>query len=95
METTITPTTGRLLVSKINRKDTATASGILMPSETLQEENLIYGKVVKGNQAFKEGTTIFYSRYSATKVVDDKGKEFFIISADDVMASEEYDAPKV
>ena len=94
METTITPTTGRLLVSKINRKDTATASGILMPSETLQEENLMYGNVVKG-ESFKEGTTIFYSRYSATKVVDDKGKEFFIISADDVMASEEYDAPKV
>ena len=92
--TTITPTSGRLLVSKINRKDTATSSGILMPSETLQEENLMYGKVVKG-EGFKEGTTIFYSRYSATKVVDDTGHEFFIISADDVMASEEYDTDKV
>lgn len=92
--TTIQPTTGRLLVEKINRKDTATASGILMPSETLQEENLMYGRVVKG-EGFKEGVTIFYSRYSATKVVDDKGKEYFIISADDVMAVEDYDTDKV
>lgn len=92
--TTITPTKGRLLVEKINRKDTATESGILMPSQTLQEENMMYGKVVKGEN-FKEGTYIFYSRYSATKVVDDKGKEYFIISADDVQAVEEYDTDKV
>ena len=93
--TTIQPTSGRILVEKVNRKDTATASGILMPSETLQEENLMYGKVVVGNDIFKVGITIFYSRYSATKVVDDKGKEYFIISADDVMAVEDYDTDKV
>ena len=88
METSITPTTGRLLVTKINRKDTATEGGILMPSQTLQEENLVYGKIVKGNTEFKEGMHIFYSRYSATKVYDDKGKEYFIVSSDDVMATE-------
>lgn len=92
----IIPAVGRLLIKKIERKEIQAESGIFMPGQTLQEETLFYGEIVglsgrpspefNGEFPYKIGDKVFYSRYSATKVVDDKGIEYLIVSDLDVMA---------
>lgn len=91
----ILPAEGRLLIKKLERDEAATDSGVLLPGTQLQEESLRYGEVVSdGHSTFKKGMKIFYSRYSATKVMDNKGNEFFIVSDLDVMAVDD-DTKKV
>lgn len=91
----IIPAKGRILIKKIERKDIQAESGIFMPGQTLQEESLFYGEVVGlakeasnefGSFPYSIGDRVFYSRYSATKVVDDKGNDYLIVSDLDVMA---------
>lgn len=92
----ITPTTGRILVKKIDRKDASTDSGLLVPGQMLQEENLLYGEIIHPSDSkFTKGQIVFYSRYSATNIFDEKGQQFQIVSDLDVMAVEDNDTTKV
>ena len=80
------PSKGRLVVEEIQRKDTQTASGLHLPGELLQQENLLFGKVISTtSDEFPEGTQVFYSRYSASMTIDSTGKKRFIIPEADVM----------
>jgi co-chaperonin GroES (HSP10) len=99
----IIPAKGRLLIKKIERKEIKADSGIFMPGQTLQEESLYYGEIVglantPSNEfnefPYKVGDKIFYSRYSATKVVDETGAEYSIVSDLDVMAHDTATATK-
>lgn len=85
----IIPTDGRILVKKLDREDISSESGVLLPTQTLMEESLLYGEVAsEGHKKFPKGTKIFYSRYSSTKVVDKDGVQYFLLSDLDVMAIE-------
>lgn len=95
--TSIIPAEGRILLKKIERKEVLTKAGILLPGNTLQEENMLYGEVISHTPAItgstyklplKKGSRIFYSRYSATLVVDNKGETFYVLSDLDVVAYE-------
>ena len=82
----IIPAKGRVLISKLTRKDVESAAGVLLPGQNLQEESLLYGEMMSDGEDHKKGTKIWYSKYSATSVRDDKGKEFYLISELDIMA---------
>ena len=85
----IHPTDGRLLIKKLDRQEATTESGVFLPGTQLQEESLRYGEVVsEGHKKYPQGTKVFYSRYSTTRVADEKGNDFFIVSDLDIMAVE-------
>jgi co-chaperonin GroES (HSP10) len=95
----IIPAKGRLLIKKLERQEIIAESGVYLPGQTLQEEQLFYGEIVGiantpsdefKDFPYKTGDKVWYSRYSSTKVVDDTGAEFLIVSDLDVMA---YDTP--
>ena len=92
--TNLNPTQGRILVKEIERKDLETSSGVFLPGQTLQEENLLYGEVIEHKptkespETFISGQHVFYSRYSATSVRDSKGDKYLIVSDLDVQAYE-------
>ena len=90
--TNIKPAEGRILIKKLDRKDVTTNTGVLIPGQTLQEENLLYGEIIKGNDKYTKGLKVYYSRYSSTMVIDDKGNQYYILSDLDVMA---YDSATV
>lgn len=89
----LTPTKGRILIKKLEREDTATDSGVLLPGQMLQEESLLYGEIIKehpdNSTQYGEGTKVFYSRYSSTLLRDETGKPVYVVSDLDVMAVEQ------
>lgn len=97
----IVPNKGRIIIKEIDRSNTKTDAGILMPGQLMQAESLAYGEVIvhnKSDEAEREytaGEKVFYSRYSATMVRDSKGNSFNVVSDLDVMAVEENDTESV
>ena len=96
----IYPQPGRVLIKKLDREVKANG-GILMPGSAIQEEGLFYGEIIRlatqGDELelhgfrFKVGMKVFYSKYSAAMVSDDKGKTMYLVSDLDIMAHEEDD----
>lgn len=96
----IYPQPGRVLIKKLDREVKANG-GILMPGSAIQEEGLLYGEIVRlasKNSSmelhgfmFSIGMKVFYSKYSAAMVSDDKGKTMYLVSDLDIMAHEEDD----
>lgn len=88
----IIPTTGRVLVEELDR-DVSTESGIVLAGSGIKKENLSYGKVVlhkAPSDVFKiklpKGTEVFYSRFSAMNIRDDKGKSYVVVPDMDIQA---------
>lgn len=89
----IKPNTGRILVKQLRRE--GNVSGVILAQGAMQEETLRYGEVVRHDlpseysDKLEAGTKIFYSQYSATRIMSDEGDNLYLISDLDVMAIEE------
>jgi len=85
----IIPNTGRVLIKAVERKDALTESGITIPGTSTLTESMLYGEIMsENNESFPKGSKVFYSRYSAMGVVDNDGNAYFIVSDQDILASE-------
>lgn len=100
----IYPTPGRILIKKLERE--VKAGEIFMPGSAIQEEGLLYGEIVRLPTKTQEkltlhgvdyavGMKVFYSKYSAAMVADEKGKSLYLVSDLDIMGIEENDAQTV
>jgi co-chaperonin GroES (HSP10) len=90
----IIPSIGRVLIKPLKREDALTKSGVIIPGEMTQAENLSYGEVLSHTPStevpqLEPGTKVFFSRYSTSQIIDDLGKGFVIVSDLDVMAIEQ------
>lgn len=95
----IVPNNERVIVKRFTNEDVKT-SAILLPGQLKAGENLFVGKILHpGNTKFQKGQIVYYSEYSASKLVDLtkalKGEEtvteaakteLFVVAEDDIMA---------
>lgn len=97
----IVPGEERVIISLI--KASREISPILMPGQLKAGEALYCGEIIHpGSTSFKKGQVVYYSEYSAAKLInmgsvlrkeqslgDALRDECFVVAADDVMAYEE------
>lgn len=90
----IKPSIGRVLIKPLKREDALTESGVVIPGQLTQAENLSYGEVIEHNPSqevteIKTGTKVFFSMYSSSNIIDSQGKGVVVVSDLDIMAVEE------
>lgn len=102
----IVPNIDRLLVKKV-KSDLLQDENILLPGQLKVGENLFAGEVVHpGDSGLRTGQLVFYSEFSAARIID-MGRVFrgectidevirednllYVLAKDDVMATDDYD----
>jgi co-chaperonin GroES (HSP10) len=100
------PNIDRLLVKKV-KSELLQDENILLPGQLKVGENLFAGEVVDpGDSGLRIGQLVFYSEFSAARIID-MGRVFrgectidevikednliYVIAKDDVMATDDYD----
>lgn len=97
----LTPNAERVIIKRFSNDDVKT-SGILQPGQLKAGENLFVGEVIHpGTTKFSKGQVVYYSEFSASKLVDlsralkkeetmteAAKRELFVVAEDDIMAYE-------
>lgn len=102
----LTPNVDRVLVKKV-KSELMQDENILLPGQLKVGENLFAGEVVHaGDSNLKVGQLVFYSEFSAARIID-MGRVFrgectidevikednliYVVAKDDIMAQDDYD----